>query len=59
MVQLAGSLIVKKINGCFYNVMGLPINTLKELLQKVSIDLWNYTATNVNSKANDPKELLN
>ena len=42
MVQLAGSLIVKKIEGCFYNIMGLPINTLHDLLKKFSIDLWDF-----------------
>lgn len=41
MVQGAGSLIIKKIEGCYYNVMGLPVNTLSELLQKVGINLWN------------------
>jgi septum formation protein len=39
-IQQAGSLIVKKIDGCFYNVMGLPINTLRDLLNKAGIDLW-------------------
>lgn len=41
-IQGAGSLIVKKIEGCFYNVMGLPINTLQQLLLSVDIDLWKY-----------------
>lgn len=39
-IQLAGSLIVRQIQGCYYNVMGLPINTLAELLKKIGIDLW-------------------
>ena len=38
----AGSIITKKIEGCFYNVLGLPINALRILLNKVGIDLWEY-----------------
>jgi len=41
-IQEAGSLIAQKIEGCFYNVMGLPINTVHTLLLKLNIDLWNY-----------------
>lgn len=41
-IQMAGGLIVKKIEGCYYNVMGLPINTVRELLQHIGINLWHY-----------------
>jgi septum formation protein len=41
-IQLAGSLLVRSIEGCYYNVMGLPINTLAELLKKAGIDLWDH-----------------
>lgn len=41
-IQMAGGLAVKKIDGCYYNVMGLPINSVRELLLKVKIDLWDY-----------------
>jgi septum formation protein len=41
-IQLAGSLIVKKIEGCYYNVMGLPINTVNHLLHEMGIDLWDH-----------------
>lgn len=41
-IQQTGSIIVQKINGCYYNVMGLPINLLKSLLLKENIDLWHY-----------------
>lgn len=41
-IQLAGSLIVKKIEGCYYNVMGLPINTVNHLLNEMGIDLWDH-----------------
>lgn len=41
-IQKCGSLIVKRIEGCYYNVMGLPIQTLHQLLLQVGIDLWHY-----------------
>lgn len=41
-IQQAGGLIVNKIDGCFYNVMGLPLNTLHRLLLNLSIDLWDH-----------------
>lgn len=40
-VQEGGCLIVKGIEGCFYNVMGLPVQTLRKLLLKFQIDLLN------------------
>jgi len=36
-----GSLIVNRIEGCFYNPAGLPINPLTKLLSKAGVDLWN------------------
>jgi septum formation protein len=41
-IQMSGGLIVRKIEGCYYNVLGLPINTVRELLKKVGIELWDY-----------------
>ncbi len=41
-IQKLGYLVVKKIEGCFYNVMGLPLNALKNGLKHVGIDLWQY-----------------
>lgn len=41
-IQLAGSLMVRRIEGCYYNVMGLPINAVASLLQKVNISLWDH-----------------
>lgn len=41
-IQMAGGIIVKKIDGCYYNVMGLPINTVEALLKHVGIELWDY-----------------
>jgi septum formation protein len=40
-IQMAGGLIVRKIEGCYYNVMGLPINTMEKLFKNVDIELWN------------------
>lgn len=41
-IQGIGSLVVRKIEGCYYNVTGLPVNTVRKLFLKVGIDLWNY-----------------
>lgn len=41
-IQMGGGLIVNRIEGCYYNVMGLPINTVRKLLLKVGIELWDY-----------------
>ena len=44
-IQNAGSIIIKEMVGCYYNAMGLPINTLRKLLAKVGINLWDYLKT--------------
>jgi len=41
-IQGAGALLVERIEGCYYNVIGLPIICLARLLKKINIDLWNY-----------------
>jgi septum formation protein len=41
-IQRGGGLIVSRVEGCYYNVMGLPINTLKRLLGKMGMDLWDF-----------------
>lgn len=41
-IQMGGSVIVKSMEGCFYNAMGLPIHTLQKVLNAVGIDLWHY-----------------
>lgn len=41
-IQMAGGLAIAKIDGCYYNVMGLPINSVRKLLLNVDIDLWDY-----------------
>ena len=42
MIQGAGGLIVRRIEGCYYNVMGLPLNALHEALLEVGVDLWKH-----------------
>jgi septum formation protein len=41
-IQLRGGLLVRKIEGCYYNIMGLPINTVEALLKHFGIELWDY-----------------
>jgi septum formation protein len=44
-IQGVGSAVVKRIEGCYYNIMGLPIQLVRRLLLKVGIDLWNCAAS--------------
>lgn len=41
-IQVCCGLIVNRIEGCFYNVKGLPINTVATLMRKFNIELWEY-----------------
>lgn len=41
-IQGAGSLIVKRIDGCYTNVLGLPVETLWRLLKSFGVDLWKF-----------------
>lgn len=41
-IRMAGGLVVNKIEGCYYNVIGLPINSVRKLLLEFGIELWNY-----------------
>ncbi len=38
----SGGLIVKKIDGCYYNVAGLPLAALTTILGKIGINLWEH-----------------
>lgn len=38
-IQELGAVLIERINGCFYNVVGLPIPKLYEMLKKVNINL--------------------
>ncbi len=39
-IQGKGALLVKKIEGCYFNVVGLPLSLLGELLRKFGISLF-------------------
>jgi septum formation protein len=41
-IQQSGAIIVKKIEGCYYNVMGLPLTLLQTLLLEEKVDLWQH-----------------
>lgn len=41
-IQNNGSILVQRIEGCYYNVMGMPINTLTKILHHLGIDLWEH-----------------
>jgi septum formation protein len=41
-VQGRGSLLVERIEGCYYNVVGLPIYRLKKVLEKLAPDLFRF-----------------
>jgi septum formation protein len=41
-IEQAGSLIVSKIDGCYYNVLGLPVNLVRKLFLRFGIDLWDF-----------------
>ncbi|HYA86384.1 MAG TPA: Maf family protein, partial [Nitrospirota bacterium] len=38
-IQEKGSLLVEKIEGCYFNVVGLPLSLLSEMLQDFGIRL--------------------
>ena len=41
-IEKSANLIVSRIEGCYYNVLGLPTNTVQKLLLKLGIDLWDF-----------------
>lgn len=41
-IQGAGALLVQRIEGCYYNVIGLPVVPLASMLSEIGIDLWRY-----------------
>ena len=40
-IQDAGSLIIERIEGCYYNVLGFPIAKLDEMLRRLGYTLFN------------------
>ncbi|MCX5898084.1 MAG: Maf family protein [Proteobacteria bacterium] len=45
-IQGAGAIIVNKIAGCYYNVVGFPLAKLEEMLLRLKITLFDYMNTN-------------
>ena len=43
-IQRSGSLLVQRIEGCFYNVIGLPVVPLSQMLASIGVDVWQYLA---------------
>ncbi|MGB9636721.1 MAG: Maf family protein [Thermoplasmata archaeon] len=41
-IQGKAGVFVEKLEGCYFNVVGLPINLTYELLAKSGINLWEY-----------------
>jgi len=41
-IQGAGAVIVKKISGCYYNVVGFPIARLEDLLLRLKTTIFSY-----------------
>ncbi len=39
-IQGLGSVFIERVEGCFYNVVGLPLSKLARLLQALGIDLF-------------------
>ena len=45
-IQGRGAVIVEKIEGDYYNVMGLPLNALAEALKEFGINVWGILLPN-------------
>ena len=41
-MQDKGAVVVEKINGCYSNVVGLPLPTLHKILKKIGIKIFDY-----------------
>lgn len=41
-IQEKWAVLVEKINGCYFNVVGLPLNGLNKALNKLGIDIFEY-----------------
>lgn len=39
-IQGAGALVVERIEGCYFNVMGLPLQTVEHLFNQIGKSLW-------------------
>lgn len=41
-IQGAGNIMIERLEGCFYNTCGLPINALERSLKILGLSLWNF-----------------
>jgi septum formation protein len=41
-IQGKGSIFIEKINGCYFNIVGLPLNNLYKNLKKLKINILNH-----------------
>lgn len=41
-VTESGSIIIEKIEGCYFNIKGFPLLTIQNMLSKVGVNLWDY-----------------
>jgi MAF protein len=41
-IQGKGALFIKRIEGCFYNVVGLPLRTLYRMLKKLDVKIFTF-----------------
>lgn len=44
-IQNGGGIIIKEIQGCYYNVQGLPITLTSKLFFQFGINLWDFINT--------------
>jgi septum formation protein len=44
-IQGLGAVIVEKIEGDYYNVMGLPLNALTNALKEFGVNVWGDNLT--------------
>lgn len=48
-IEKGGSVVIERLEGCFYNVLGLPITGLQKVLKEMGINLWHYLNSSVPS----------
>lgn len=49
-IQGMGCLLVERIDGCYYNVLGLPVALVAKLLKPIGFDLWSVACSSHRSR---------